>query len=167
MTDHQKAELIALVEKGSQAKVGYYHSACVMFEYPEGSGQICAEKWGFALIGKFGDPAVALKKYEELHDALPESNPGCLQMIYAVALLLGIEDWKELVEIHYAHHYSGKRREEEVAEFKKVVSYKNRQQWAQAVMADAFKEYEAKLAESEITTELEKLLGDFALDSLR
>jgi len=165
MTDQQKAELIALVEKGSQAKVGYYYSACVMFEYPEGSGHICADKWGFALIGKFGDPKIALAKYEELHNTLPEFNPGCLQMLYAVALLLGIEDWKELVEIHYAHH-SGKRREDEVAEFKKVVSCKNRQQWAQAVMADAFQQYEAKLAEAEITEKLEKFLGDFALNSI-
>jgi hypothetical protein len=142
MTDKQKAELIMLVEQGSRAEVGYYNSACVMFER---NGQICAEKWGFALIGKFRDPTVAYRKYKESHDLLPTSNPGCLQMIYAVAQLLGIENWKELVEIHYACHDNSDRREDEVAEFTKVVLYPNRHLWAQAVMPEAFQNFENKL----------------------
>jgi hypothetical protein len=145
MTDKQKAELVALIEKGSRTNVGYYYSAGVMFERFEGSGRICADVWGFALIGKFGIPTAALNGYERVYKVLPDSNPGCMQMLYAVAQILGL-DWKELVEIHYACHSNRDDREDGIREFKKNLHNLSILRYAKAVMADAFAEYEAKLA---------------------
>jgi hypothetical protein len=150
MTNQQQTELVALVENGSRASgVGYYYSACVMFRYPKKIGRVCADLWGFALIGKF--PGNALEKYEEVFNALPESNPLCLRMLYAVAQLLGLtSNWQELVEIHYACNGSDYKKDD-LKEFKKIVPGVDRLSWARETMADTLKQYEEQVAQMAVS----------------
>ena len=146
MTETQKQELVDLVEAGSKdPNVGYYYSACVMAEHAK--GKICADKWGFALIGKFGNAAVACREFRKLNRSLPESNPFCLQMLYAVAQLLGIENWQELVEIHYACQSGSESREIGIRELKDVLLHLEKLTYARSVLADAFRRFEEQLAD--------------------
>jgi hypothetical protein len=107
-----------LIEKGKNAKVGYYYSACVIFGDIQ-SGEIAADPLGLALIGNWGDPAKALELFQTKERMLPESNPGCIRSACVLGELVGtspslvLDIWTGCG----SYHDSATKKEEAVKDF--------------------------------------------------
>ena len=99
-------KLIALVVSGfeifkTEQRTGYYYSSGVITHHGESHAlKYSVNYWGLALIGKFGSIEEAYRRFSEIRDRLPESNPGCLRNLLPVSILLEM-DFKTLVEILY------------------------------------------------------------------